>query len=580
MKLLRTKKLGRRAGAGQLLLVVTIVVIGGYLIAPTLILLVMSFNGADSLFTGDPQWGLDNWREAWSQPNLLSSILNSLKVWLGVSVISLPIAIGISLLLARTNMPRSRGLELMFWVALIFPPLSSIFGWVYLLNPDWGFLNVALGSLPFIKEGGPFNVYSYWGIVFVRLMADGIAYYVVLLTPAFRNMDGALEEAARVSGSSSFKTMIRVTLPIMAAPLVLVISLQLIRIFQGFEVEYILGARIGFWVYSTLIYNLVRIQTVPQYGPAIVLAVITFGVIALVVPFQNWVIGRRQYTTVDTNYRPGLIDLGRWKIPAFTAVAVIISLLTIVPVAVVAMGSFMTRVGWFSIPSVWTLDHWRFVFESRQFIDAFRTTLLLSTVASILSPLLFSVLAYQIVRTRLRGRKILDTAIWSSAGIPGILAGLGLLILFLTVPWLRWMFGTIWPLLIVVIIAGKTTGTNVFKGVLVQLGASLEEVARVSGAGWTRTYFRVVLPILMPTMVLIGMLNFVGAANTTSSIILLASRKTTTLSILGLQWGSGTVDQIEAAGIISLIIMAMSLTLALPMRSLARRLGVRQDMHV
>jgi ABC-type Fe3+ transport system permease subunit len=157
MKLLRTKKLGRRAGAGQLLLVVTIVVIGGYLIAPTLILLVMSFNGADSLFTGDPQWGLDNWREAWSQPNLLSSILNSLKVWLGVSVISLPIAIGISLLLARTNMPRSRGLELMFWVALIFPPLSSIFGWVYLLNPDWGFLNVALGSLPFIKEGGPFD---------------------------------------------------------------------------------------------------------------------------------------------------------------------------------------------------------------------------------------------------------------------------------------------------------------------------------------------------------------------------------------------------------------------------------------
>lgn len=94
---------------------------------------------------------------------------------------------------------------------------------------------------------------------------------------------------------------------------------------------------------------------------------------------------------------------------------------------------------------------------------------------------------------------------------------------------------------------------NVFKGVLVQLGPELEEAGRVGGMGWFRTYRRIVVPLLLPTMVLIGMINFVAAAGTTSSVILLASNDTRTLSILGLQYGSGVAGAggVESAGIIS-----------------------------
>ena len=130
-----------------------------------------------------------------------------------------------------------------------------------------------------------------------------------------------------------------------------------------------------------------------------------------------------------------------------------------------------------------------------------------------------------------------------------------------------------------VIISGNTTGTNIFKGVLVQVGADLEEAARVSGAGWLSTYFKVVIPVLMPTMVLIGMLNFISAANTTSSIILLSSRETVTLSLLALEWGSADVSQVEAAGIVTLVIMAMTIGVALVMRQFALRVGLRQDMR-
>jgi ABC-type sulfate transport system permease component len=89
----------------------------------------------------------------------------------------------------------------------------------------------------------------------------------------------------------------------------------------------------------------------------------------------------------------------------------------------------------------------------------------------------------------------------------------------------------------------------------------------------------VVVPVLMPTMVLVGMMNFVQAANVTSSIILLASHDTETLSILALRYAYEKGGQLEEAGIVSLVIMVLTMAVALPFRTLALRLGVRHDMQ-
>jgi len=567
-----------KPGIGTFVMAITILLLGTYLISPILILLVLSFNTARDVLVGPAQWGADNWINVWSHPRLLSSLWNSFLIWFLVTAIAFPIAIAISLILARTRIPFPHGLEFMFWIAFIFPNLASTLGWMMLLSPDWGFLNKMAELLPFVDKG-PFNIFSVAGIVWARLMADGIAFKVILLTPAFRNMDGALEEAGRVSGASGLGTMLRITLPVMISPIVLVLALQLIRIFQGFETEWLLGAPWGFFVYSTLIYQLVQQERVPQYADAVVLASITLLVISLVIPLQRWILQRRPYTTVSSSFRPGLIDLGHVRWVAFGVILLLILMLTVVPTMVLVVGSFMARVGFFDTTPLWTLRHWQLVFANSAFLKATGTTLILATTAAIASPILFSILAYMIVRTRWRGRALLDSIIWSSAAMPGILLGLGLLLMFLITPGLRWIFGTIWPLVIVVIVSGITTGVSVFKGVLVQLGNDLEEAGRVSGAGWLRTYFRIVIPVLMPTMVLIGMLNFVSAAGVTSSIILLASRDTKTLSILTLELAYGMAGRLEAAGIISLVIMVLTLGLALPMRALALRMGVRHDLR-
>jgi iron(III) transport system permease protein len=568
----------KRTGVGNYITTASILVLGGYVVVPMGILLILSFNTATDILVDPPKWGLSNWTDTWQDPKILPALGNSVLIWFLVAVISFPVSIGISLLLARTQLPFARALELGFWVAFIFPPLASVIGWMMLASPDWGFANVAINAVFGLSGPGPLNIYSVPGIVWTRLMTDGIAFQVILLTPAFRNMNGALEEAGRVSGSSGIRTMFRVTLPVMVAPIAMVLALQVIKVFQGFEVEWLLGARWGFFVFSSLIYQMVSLEPVPQYAHAIVLASVTLLIIAAVIPIQNWIVNRRPYTTVTGSFKPGLINLRGWKWPTFGVLAGLLFTLTVLPAVVLTIGSFMARVGFFNTTPLWTLAHWQYVFGDPGFQEALRTTLILACAAGFICPFLFSILAYILVRTTWRGRTILDSIIWGSAALPGILLGLGLLLMFLITPGVSLLFGTIWPLLFVAILSGKTTGVNVFKGVLVQLGAELEEASRTSGAGWFRTYFRVVVPILTPTMVLIGMMNFVSAANMVSSIVLLASRETKTLSILALEYGGGQGTRLEEAGIISLLVLVLTMGVALPIRVFARRLGVRHDL--
>ena len=564
-----------RVGTGHFIMAGVLLVLGFYLIYPVLLLLINSFNVAPSWFSGSPQWGLDHWRTARDQRSILTSLWNSIMIWGLVVGISFPIAVLMAWTLARTNIPRSHTIEFLFWVSFMMPGISTTLAWIALMDPDLGFMNLLLEKLPFVDQG-PFNIFSVPGIVWAHIMANGISIKVMLLTPAFRNMDASLEEAARVSGASNIRTMFRVTLPLMMSPMALVFALQLLRIFQSFETEFLLGGPIDFYVYSTKIFGLVR-SDMPDYGGATVLASLTLLIIAVIIPMQRWIIQRKRYTTITGSFKPGLLDLGVWRMPIFITTMTLLFLLTIGPVLVLFMGSFMTRMGYFQINDVWTTVHWANVLTDDLFRRAFVTTVLLATTSALISPILFSLIAYILVRTKLPGRWALDLIIWGSGAIPGILSSLGLLWLFLGTPFLSWMFGTIYALLLVVIIQGNTTGTNIMKGVFVQVGNDMEEAARVAGAGWVRTYFKIWIPLLMPSLILLGTLNFVVAAGTTSSIILIASRETRTLSLLALEYASPGIGLREEASIVGLFIMALTVGLASLARAFGLRLGVRHE---
>ena len=553
---------------GTAVMAAILLVLGFYFIFPIVLIMIQTFNVAASIFLGPPEWGLENWRTAFQSPGLWTALVNTFVIWGATLVISFPVAVVIAWTLARTRIPFTHNIELMFWISYMMPGIATTIAWITLLDPQTGLLNQLLVQLPFIDES-PFNIYSKQGIVWAHLMNNGISLKVMLLTPAFRNMDASLEEAARVSGASTLGTMMRVTFPVLISPMVLVTALQLLRIFQSFETEQLLGVPFGFFVYSTMIFELLRVsEGLPNYGSATALASVTLLLVALIIPFQRWILHRRQYTTIQSGFRPGLTDLGKWRFLVVGLIATLITALTVLPLLALVVGSFMFRRGYFDISPIFVLDHWSKVLTDSFFLQGLQTTLLLATTGALVSPILFSILAYIMVRTQWRGRVALDLMTWGSGAIPGILTGLGLLVLFLTVPGFDRLYGTIWGLLLVVIIQGNTVGVNITKGVMVQIGQDMEDAARVAGAGWIRTYTRIWIPLLMPTLVMLAVMNFVMAAGTTSSIILIASRETVTLSILALELGGSGAQ--EAASIVGLILMAMTVGMAL----VARRFGL------
>ncbi len=558
-----------RPEMGTFIVVCLILVLGLFLIYPVVLILGLSFNTAAHFFVGEPQWGLDNWRLAFAQPGLLEALFNTVWLWVLSAAVAFPFAIATAWLLARTRIPFSHGLEFLFWVSYVTP--GGLIAWIMLFDPSIGLVNVGLEMLPFIDKG-PFNIFSIPGIIFVTVVGSGISVKVMLLTPAFRNMDAALEEAARVGGATSLRTMLRITVPMMISPIALVFALQLVRIFNSFETELVLGLPIGFFVYSTKIYDLVRMHEPPLYGQATALAGLTLVLIAFIIPLQRWILQRRRYTTITGNFKPGLIDLGPWRWLAFGTIIFYHLLTTFLPLAVMLVGSFMTRVGYFNLNQVFTLDHWRFVLNDPLFFTGLKTTLILASTTAIVSPVLFAIIAYIIVRTRWRFRLGIDGVIWVSAAIPGMLSSLGLLLIFLWTPGLSFLYGTIWALLIVVILQGNTTGVNISKGSIVQVGFDMEEAARVAGAGWFKTFFRIWIPLLMPTLALLALLNFNIAAGTTASIILLASRETITVSILILEWLLPGGGLREAAAVAQIILGSITLLTAFVLRrySIAR----------
>jgi len=560
-----------RVDGGLVIMTLLIGSMGFYVLYPLVLILINSFNTAT--IAEPPVYGLNAWREAFSEYGIWRALWNSVKIGLVLQIVALPTGIFISWLLARTNIYFANAFEFGFWISFILPNLATTFGWMLLLDPSTGLFNNWLRSVPLLG-GFSFDIYSFWGIIWAHLMANGISTKVMLMTPAFRRMDASLEEASRMSGASSLTTLLRITIPAMTPVIVVVFLLSVIRIFSSFETELLLGVPWGFYVYATKIVDLAR-QEPPLVNQAAALGSVILLFLVAFIPIQRRLIGRRQFTTVTGQFKPKTIDLGIWRVPATLFVGFVVFLLDVVPILSVFGGSFMTRFGFFNLPKTWTLEYWTMALGDSRILQALENTLIVAFSAALFGAFFFSLIGYVLVRTRYPGRGILDAICWLPSAIPGVLAGLGLLWMFLGTPFFRPFYGTLFLLVIASVLGGITLATQILKANFVQLGSELEEASRMSGAGFWRTYFGVVFPLMAQTMVLVGVLKFMFAAQHTSSIILLATSETRTLSLLAL-------DQVaagyrEVASITVIFIMLLTLGVALVARSFGLKVGIRAD---
>ena len=534
---------------------------------PLFFLLIGSFNLAPPGKAA--VYGVSNWVNAFTDPGTLGALWMSFLLSVVRLIPAMILAVLVAWLIARTDMPGGRTVESFCWIAYFVPDFPLTLAWILLLDPNFGFLNSVAKGLPFV-DVSLFNPYSFWGIVWVHTSTGGIWFKVMLLVPVFRRLGASLEEAARVAGANTATMLRRITLPVLA-PMILAVSvLSFIRGLQSFNTELLLGTPAGIYVYSTRIYD--YLQREPRaYGEATALGSVFLLVLAVLLFFYwKYLSGDKKFTVVTgQGYSTLRVKLGKWRYAALGGCLLYIAVMMILPLLFLVIGSFMRRYGFFGIASPFTLAHWQNLFGDPIFFVALKNSLIIACVTALGGILLYSMIAYLLVSRRTVTKPWLESLCWIPHVLPGILLSLGVLWLFLSTPLRTLLYGTVWGIALALILADSPVTTQAFKAGLLQLGADLEEAARVSGASWSYTYRRILLPLLAPIAAAVGLMNFGSALTSISTPVLLYSHQSRPLAILLLEYSfTGELERAAALGLlITVIIGAMMIA--------GRKLGLR-----
>ncbi len=545
--------------------IASIVALSIFTLLPITFVVIGSFNAAQP---GNPsQWGLDPWIAALSSARTLKSVGYSFLLTIRVPIAVL-IGFVVAWLLVRVQIPGKSFIEFSLWLSYFLPSLPIALGWILLLHRDYGLINKALMWLPFVKQP-PFDIYSVSGILWVHLTLTTIPIMMILLAPALRQLDASLEQSARVCGSGNFQTLRRIVIPIVAPALLTSLLAGFIRGLEAFEIEQLLGIPASIYVYATRVYDLVTFEP-PQFPQAMALSTLLLTLLFLLAfGYQLYSEKYRYATLTGRGITFTRLEVGRWRYLATAVCMGYITLAIFLPLSLLLLGSFMRLFGFFSIADPLTLKQWGRVLSDPAFLLALRNSLILALSVSTFGLVLYGFIAYAIARSRLIGKRGLSLLVWLPWSVPGILMGMSLLWLMLTLPLVNFLYGSMGALILALIIQNMPIGTQMLKTSFFQVGDELEQASTVCGARWITTYRRIMVPLIAPMLVSIFALTFISSLRDISTTVLLAGPRNRPLSLLMMEFA--TAGTFEPAAAIGVILSAVAVCVAL----VARKLGLR-----
>jgi iron(III) transport system permease protein len=383
----------------------------------------------------------------------------------------------------------------------------------------------------------------------------------------FRSMDPTLEEAAEMHGAGPWRVIRRITVRL-AWPGILAASIYIfMTAFAAFDVPAIIGWGNRIFTFTTYLYLLLNPQDVlPKYGLAAALSTVAM-VIAAVMSFwygRMQARSRRFAVVTGRAYRPKIIRLGRHVYAAWLFIGSYLVLSKLLPILLLIWSSLLP---FFQLPSgraftFVSLNHyaslpWEIVFK------ALGNTLVLAVLVPTVTLAIALAFSWVVLRSRIRGRGAFDFIAFLPHAVPSIVFGVGALLLALFVlqralP----IYGTIFILLVVFVIARISYATRMTNSGLIQIHAELEESAQMSGATAWQGFRRIVVPLLVPTLLYawlwIALLVF---RELTLAVILSTADNVTFPVVVWSLWLGGGLGQASALAIVMLLMMAPPIAL-------------------
>jgi iron(III) transport system permease protein len=458
-------------------------------------------------------------------------------------------------------------------IPLVIPGILFTVSWIMLASPKIGLINLALQKL-LDTETVFLDIYSMPGMIWV----DGLHYSpmaFLLMTAAFRSMDPSLEEQAAVSGASLLQTARRITFKLAWPAALGSLLILFARSVESFEVPALLGLPVGIHVYTSSIYQAIH-QYPSQVGLASAYAVTLLLLISIAVYAQSrFAQEESRYSTVTgKGFRPRTIDLGRWRY--LTAGIFILYFLVIVllPFLVLVWSSlqrFYSAPSWAALSRM-SLDSYRAVLTYPQFGQTVWNSFVLALGSATAVMLLSAIIAWTVVRTKLRGRWLLDNIASMPLVFPGLVLGLAIMVCYLSMD--IGIYGTLWIMFIAYLTRFLPYGMRYNSAAMLAIHKELEESAAMSGASWSMSFRRIVLPLLKPGLVAGFIYVTVVSIRELSSSILLYSPGTEVVSIMIWElWQNGQYVELSALGVMLILVLFCLVMLA---QLFARQFGIAE----
>ena len=501
-----------------------------------------------------------NYHEVVSDPFIYRVIANTLLFTLTATFFALLFGLPIAWLVERTSIPGKTLLYAIMTLGLLIPGIYTAMGWTMIAHPRIGILNRWLINLFDLSEA-PINIATPVGMGFVQgLSLSALAF--ILTAQMFRAMNPTLEEAARVHGMNYTKIIRRVTLPL-ARPGIMAAVIYIFTIgLATFDIPAILGLGNRVYLLSTFIYLKVHPQGsgLPEYGITGVVGAFMIVVAALLTIWYSQVLRQSHRFEVVTGkgYKPALIDLGNWSFAAWSLIAGYAFISKLLPLLLIAYAALMpyfvppslATLGQLSLANFYGMD-WQLALRG-----LWNTAILVALVPLVVLLLAFTI-SWLIVRSRSRIRYALEFGAFLPQALPEVILAIGALLLSLfvlgtSIP----LYGSVWIIAIVYIVARLAFATRALNGSLLQIHRELEEAAFVAGLSNSRTAWRVLFPLIRPTLFSVWIWSALLVYRELTAAVFLAVHDNITLpAVIWSYWYSGNINKASAVTLLMTLIL-------------------------
>lgn len=521
--------------------------------------------------TGDGGLDLGPLMEAVQSRSVRSALWHSVESSFLSALAATALGTLLALLIGLTDI-RAKGL-LVFLILLpmMIPPHVTAIAWIQALGPGSPVLRW-LGLAP--ELGSTHPLYSREGLVLLLTLQHSPLVFL-LVRAALRSFPRELSDAARVSGSGSLLMLRRITLPLLAPSLLAGFALAFVAALGNFGINALIGIPARYTTLPVLVWR--RLASFgPDVLPNVAVISVILAVVALAAILLQGVLQRRLRTSlIGLPQDPLAISLGRKRPFVEATLWLFVAFVLLLPATSLLATSLVRTYGLSLSAETLTLENFTEVLWRQSVtLRAFANSTLVAGVAALVIAVISLFLAYFLAHRKPAHRTWASLALTQSEvafAVPGLVMSIAFILAFIRpLPLLNIsLYGTLWIILIAYVSVFLAVGLKPVAAAFLQMDGSLEDAARVAGAGFYRRMTRIFTPLAAPAAASGAILVFLTAYNEVTVSALLWSTGNETIGTTIFNYEDGGYTTLAAA--MSVVVVAATILIMLTMNALARR---------